>query len=70
MRLRVGDTAVYYPDVQVVCDPSDTEEMFKSRPCVIVEVLSPNTESIDLREKLVAYHAVDSLDAYLIVWRD
>ena len=70
MRLRVGDTAMYYPDVQVVCDPLDAEPMYKSRPCVIVEVLSPSTESIDLREKLAAYQGIESLDAYLIVWRD
>src|ERR1044071_9255257 len=24
MRLRVGDSRIYYPDVQVVCDLSDT----------------------------------------------
>ena len=70
MRLRIGDHAVYYPDVQVVCDPSDTEQMYKTRPCVVVEVLSPSTESIDLREKLMTYHTIESLQAYLIVYRD
>ncbi len=70
MRLRVANTAVYYPDVQVVCDPSDTEEIYKTRPCVIVEVISPSTESVDLREKLVAYQSLESLEAYIVVWRD
>jgi Uma2 family endonuclease len=70
MRLRIGEDAVYYPDLQVVCDPSDAEEAYKRRPCVIVEVLSPSTESIDLREKLMAYRRLDSLQAYLIVYRD
>ena len=68
--LRVANTAVYYPDVQVVCDPSDTEEIYKTRPCVIVEVISPSTESVDLREKLVAYQSLESLEAYIVVWRD
>jgi Uma2 family endonuclease len=39
-------------------------------PCLIVEVLSPSTESIDRREKLAVYHTIQSLRAYLIVWRD
>jgi Uma2 family endonuclease len=70
MRLRIGDDAVYYPDVQVVCDPAGTEQMYTSSPCVVVEVLSPSTESIDLREKLLAYRRIKSLRAYVIVYRD
>jgi hypothetical protein len=64
MRLRIGETAFYYPDVQVVCDPSDSGQSYKIRPCVIVEVLSPSTESIDLREKWLLYSGLDSLQAY------
>ena len=70
MRLRIGNELVYYPDVQVVCDPADTEEMYTTSPCVVVEVLSPSTESIDLREKLIAYRRLESLQAYIIVFRD
>ncbi len=70
MRLRIGDDAVYYPDVQVVCDPTDSEEQYTSSPCVVVEVLSPSTQSIDKREKLLAYRRLSSLRAYVIVYRD
>jgi len=70
MRLRIGNDLVYYPDVQVVCDPADTDEMYTTSPCVVVEVLSPSTESIDLREKLIAYRRLESLQAYIIVFRD
>src|SRR5229473_204356 len=63
MRLRIGDNAVYYPDVQVMCDPTDTEQMYKTAPCVVVEVLLPSTQSIDLREKLLAYRRIESLQA-------
>jgi Uma2 family endonuclease len=70
MRLRIGDDAVYYPDVQVVCDPTDAEQMYTTSPCVVVEVLSPSTESIDLREKLMAYRRLESLRAYVIVYPD
>ncbi len=70
MKLRVADDAVYYPDIQVVCDPEDTEEWYKSRPCLVVEVLSPSTEAIDRREKLLAYRRLPSLKAYVVVYRD
>ena len=70
MRLRIGDDAVYYPDGQVVCEPEDAEQRYTTAPCVVVEVLSPSTESIDLREKLVAYRRISSLQAYVIVYRD
>ncbi|MGI9149877.1 MAG: Uma2 family endonuclease [Chloroflexota bacterium] len=70
MKLRIGNDAVYYPDVQVVCDPTDTEQLYKRLPCVVVEVLSPSTESIDLREKLLAYRRIESLQAYIVVYRD
>ena len=70
MRLRIGDDAVYYPDVQVVCDPADTNQMFTTAPCVVVEVLSPSTSSIDLREKLMAYRRIERLRAYVIVFQD
>jgi Uma2 family endonuclease len=68
MRLRVSNASSYYPDVQVVCDPTDTDQQFTSRPCLIVEVLSPSTASVDRREKLLEYQSLVSLRAYLIVW--
>ena len=55
MKVRVEKMqAFYYPDVLVTCDPGDTEQYHKSRPCLIIEVLSPATETIDRREKLGA----------------
>ena len=53
--------AFYYPDVMVVCDPSDTQTHFKRSPSLVVEVLSPATESIDRREKMLAYRT-------LLIW--
>jgi len=70
MRLRIGNDAVYYPDVQVDCDPADNEPLFTTNPCVVVEILSPSTSSIDLREKLLLYKRIESLRAYIIVFQD
>jgi Uma2 family endonuclease len=63
------DTAdlFYYPDVMVTCDPQDTERYYKTRPCLIVEVLSPSTESLDRREKWLNYQSLPSLQEYILV---
>lgn len=71
MKVRVEQNdAFYYPDVMVTCDPLDTEPLSKHLPCLIVEVLSPATEAIDRREKLVAYRTLPSLRYYLLVSQD
>ncbi|MEA5468287.1 Uma2 family endonuclease [Spirulina sp. 06S082] len=57
----------YYPDVMVACDPQDTERYFTTRPCLIVEVLSPSTESLDRREKWLNYQSLPSLQEYVLV---
>jgi Uma2 family endonuclease len=60
----------YYPDLSVCCDPSDRNELFLSRPCFIVEVLSPSTASIDRREKRASYTTLESLREYAIIDQD
>ena len=70
MKLRAAPDAMYYPDIMVVCDPGDNDQLVKTRPCLIVEVLSPSTEHIDRREKLLAYRRIDSLKAYIMVYQD
>jgi Uma2 family endonuclease len=73
MLLRAANDAGdvgYYPDVQVVCDPTDQHQRYTERPCIIVEVLSDSTRRIDRGEKLETYTRIASLRAYLIVWPD
>ena len=60
----------YYPDVSVCCDRNDRDELFLTRPCFIVEVLSPSTASIDRREKRASYCTLESLREYVIVDQD
>lgn len=70
MRLRVGAN-FYYPDVMVACEEPETDNpTFRNDACVVVEVLSVSTESIDRREKLLAYRELPTLQAYLIVHQD
>lgn len=71
MKVRVAaHEAFYYPDVLLTCDPHDRESLYKTSPCLIAEVLSPSTEIIDRREKLIAYRALASLRDYLLVAQD
>jgi Uma2 family endonuclease len=68
MKLRVEQNdAYYYPDVMLTCDPADSESLYKRSPCLVVEVLSPSTEAIDRREKLMACRHLPSLRYYLLV---
>jgi Uma2 family endonuclease len=69
-KLQPGKDLYYYPDVQVLCDPTDDDPLVKRRPCVIVEVSSERTEAIDRREKLLVYRGIPSLFMYLIVAQD
>ena len=69
-RVRASERVYYLPDVVVTCDPEDRGELFVSRPCLVVEVLSPSTEAIDRREKLLAYRGITPLRSYLIVASD
>ena len=71
MKLRTStenttDTCFYYPDVMLDCDTEDDHPIYKTSPCLIAEVLSPSTETIDRREKLMAYKNIPSLKYYVL----
>ena len=57
----------YYPDILVTCDPGDNEKYFKTKPSLIVEILSKSTEVTDRREKRLNYRAIDSLQEYVLI---
>lgn len=66
-KLIVNDSLVYYPDYMVCCETDDEELRFVRSPCLVVEILSPSTATIDRREKFVAYLSIPTLLVYLIV---
>ena len=73
MKLRLvngGEEVFYYPDLLVSCDPQDRATYYRTRPCLIVEVLSETTQRIDRREKWLAYTTLESLREYLILSQD
>lgn len=71
MKVRVeAANSFYYPDIMVTCEPFQSTSVFKTSPALIIEVLSPSTKHIDLREKLVMYRQLASLQEYVVVYQD
>jgi len=60
-----GD-AYYYPDVIVTCDPADDAKYFREKPSYVFEVLSPDTERTDRREKAIAYRQIPGIKTYVL----
>jgi len=65
-----AQNSFYYPDAMLVCGEDDTHTHYVTRPCILVEVISPSTAVIDRREKLLAYRKLPSLKAYILVESD
>lgn len=58
----------YYPDVMVTYDDRDRQfSTFKQYPCLIVEVLSENTEAFDRGDKFTDYRHLESLQEYVLI---
>lgn len=71
IMVRAAANIVYYPGVTVTCDPDeDLRRLLVTRPCFIAEVLSPSTEKIDLREKLLVYRNIRTLRTLIYVRQD
>ncbi|MDQ5769533.1 Uma2 family endonuclease [Thiothrix subterranea] len=71
MRLEVNaGQFYYYPDVMLTCEGKGDDPYHKRNPCLLVEVTSPSTKTVDYREKLRHYLAIPSLRYYLIAAPD
>jgi Uma2 family endonuclease len=66
--IRIDDHTAYEPDALVYCGqehPSSAIEV--PNPVIVVEVLSPSTQRIDVSTKLAGYFRLPSVAHYLIV---
>lgn len=71
MRIKVPSTGLFtYPDVVALCGAprleGDREDILLN-PQLIVEVLSPSTESYDRGKKFAHYRTIESLQEYVLV---
>ena len=73
-RVRVPATGLYtYPDVVVACgEPRFEDDSLETllNTTLILEVLSPSTESYDRGKKFEHYRTIGSLAEYLLVSQD
>ena len=68
VTIEVGEETDYEPDAVVNCGPPlSPDATAASNPVVVVEVLSPSTQSVDSGEKLADYFRVGSIQHYLVV---
>jgi Uma2 family endonuclease len=68
MTVEVGEDCDYEPDAVVNCgDPVPADVAAAPNPVVVVEVLSPSTQSTDTGAKLADYFRVPSVRHYLIL---
>ena len=68
MAVRIDESTVYEPDAMIRCGPKASNDVvLLDDPVVVVEVISPSSQSIDTGTKLVDYFRLSSVRHYLIV---
>ena len=72
LRIHAPETGLFaYPDASVVCGPlqytPSTPKDTVINPAVIVEVLSPPTETFDRGDKFLHYRSIGTLREYLLI---
>lgn len=73
MKLRIPTEigeARFYPGVFASCDEIDRASLYRERPCVIVEVVSPSTVSDDRQGKFASNRTIPTLEHYILVATD
>lgn len=76
LRVRLSGRPKYvYPDVTVICgevvlDPDDPARQTATNPRLLVEVLSPSTETYDRKAKFDRYRDIESFREYVLVSQD
>ena len=74
MRVFASESRAYvYPDIVVACPPIEFKDAKRDtllNPQIVVEVLSPSTESYDRGRKFDLYRQSESLRQYVLIAQD
>jgi Uma2 family endonuclease len=66
--VRITDMTAFEPDALVYCGPELPGDAIEvPNPIIVVEVLSPDSEKRDMRDKLAGYFLLPSVEHYLII---
>ena len=67
ITVEIDEDTDYEPDAIVNCGPpAPGDAVAATNPVIVVDVLSPSTQSIDVSEKLADYFRVPTIQHYLI----
>jgi len=65
--LKLSDEDVVQPDLMVVCDQTQiTESHVEGAPALVVEILSPSTQSHDRKRKMALYARAGVKEVWLV----
>jgi Uma2 family endonuclease len=69
MKVHVKETGdMFYPDILVTCNERDlVASLEMQHPKLIIEVLSPSTQTFDRGDKFLTYRLIDTLEEYALV---
>jgi Uma2 family endonuclease len=68
IRLRANEQTYYYPDAFVTCDQNVAPTISSLGDAkLVVEVLSPSTETADRGEKFANYQTLISIEEYVLI---
>lgn len=68
LKLEIADNTILYPDLMVTCDRADLSAATAIHaPILVIEVLSPSTQSYDRSQKFALYRRLASLQEYILV---
>ena len=70
MKLKTSTGSFRYPDCMVVCDEDNEDPYYKTKPVILVEVLSRSTRKTDEKDKLLEYINIPTLKEYVLIEQD
>lgn len=70
MKLKTSTGNFRYPDCMVICDKDDESQYYKTKPVLLVEVISRSTRKTDEKDKLIEYINIPTLQEYVLIEQD
>ena len=70
MKIKTSTGNFRYPDCMVVCEEDNENYFYKTKPVILVEVLSRTTRKIDEKDKLLEYINIPTLKEYVLIEQD
>lgn len=69
VKVKIKDI-FFYPDLLVSCSENKLSPYYETDPKIVIEVLSPSTETKDRFDKRLVYQRIESLREYVLVEQD